>query len=320
MKNLLLVLMIVPLIGFGQKLKERIGWQKYAYHITGDIYNVKIVTTYNNQGNWLKKYINKENNIDGEQRFDNQGRLIYKRLNNEHGEPFYEGAHKYYKNKDYYKKFYQDATYEDYLAYHYTNTKGQVVEEKVFKIDCYKKYTKKDDCACNDDRKWNLVGPIHKWIIKSYNKNGLLIGERYKNAKVGELSKVIYSYKKGTTLLEGAQRYYIDSTSKKDIVKPEKGIVCKYDKENRLVYKKDQDVIETFKYKRGKLWISTFTHKTWKTINTYKDGILVVSRFYWEGSGRDLNCVEDLMSSKWFKSSVFRRKRLKSLQMVILAR
>ncbi|MCP4442886.1 MAG: DoxX family protein [Aureispira sp.] len=27
-----------------------------------------------------------------------------------------------------------------------------------------------------------------------------------------------------------------------------------------------------------------------------------------------------LMSSKWFKSSVFRRKRLKSLQMVILAR
>ncbi len=30
--------------------------------------------------------------------------------------------------------------------------------------------------------------------------------------------------------------------------------------------------------------------------------------------------VEYLMSSKWFKSSVFRRKRLKSLQMVILAR
>ncbi|MCP4439454.1 MAG: hypothetical protein GY810_10980 [Aureispira sp.] len=57
------------------------------------------------------------------------------------------------------------------------------------------------------------------------------------------------------------------------------------------------------------------------TIDFNNDGYMDVGiHIYKDEKNVRIRIPTVLMSSKWFKSSVFRRKRLKSLQMVILAR
>lgn len=291
----LLILLLIPAICFGQQVKERIGWRTYAYHVTGTIYKVKEVTEYDKLGNLLKTYIDSKDNFEEECKYDNQNRLIYKVEYNDYGEPSSIVEYKFYKHNKYYKKFGFSGGGEQCLAYCYLNEKGQVVEEKEFEIDCSKKG------ACSDEQKWNAVGKLSKWIIKTYNEDGLLLGERYKEAKEGELSKVLYQYKKGTGLLAKVERYYWEN--KKESLKTDKEIIYVYDKLNRLTKKHDKsnEDIETYNYKNGQLWIKESKLPTSAAKSIYKDGNLVVLRVFWTNSGRDLNGVKDLMAETYYE-------------------
>lgn len=272
-------------------LKETIGWETYAFHMTGDIYKVKNICTYDENGQCLFCVEKYNNNIDTTliYQYDDKKRLIYRCYFHYTGAIESEDWYEYPQNANYYIKKTRGG--ETSFTYYYLDNEQRIIEEK----ECERDY-ETQDCI------------LEKWVIYTYNKSGLLIGKRYKKAEANELSKELYRYKKGTTILETIERYYWDKDRKNEVFKKDASCDYEYDKDGRLTKMHDKGSgyaggfhINTYQYKNGKLWIKRHKdgHQTLEWI--YKNGLLVVVREYWKNSGRDVNDVEDLMSEEYYE-------------------
>ncbi|MGH1336836.1 MAG: hypothetical protein ACRBFS_11990 [Aureispira sp.] len=261
-----------------QQVKQEISWGQYI-NARGEMESYKYTINFDTKGKKTTECFQGEDILDWKRKtmdytYDALGRIKQVIDYNEHGETF--GGITYSYQNNYYKKQ-EFSMYgrEKTLTYFYVDKDLNIVEEKAYEIKTVEE----------GGTKTTLV----KWVLFTYDKEGRLIGERYKSAQAKELYKRKYHYKKATKQLLRIADFYWDANKKEEVSFIEQqGTTFAYDEQGRLLKKHVQEPLTetlfSYQYKDGHLWIEEeYTQHPFKQVKKiYKAGILVREKFYSE--------------------------------------